>query len=255
MPLFLLKSVLSIFVFISVAVAVFTMFEAFGRSERRFGLSTLKAAHRANGIFFTILFFVIAYLCVKFIVTSRAELSPRGALHAALALTAFSLLLLKIIIRRFYTQFYEWLKALGIALAVVAFVMAGVSGGYYLVVTKLGTDLSMNRAIVKEGAAARTAQDNVPKGMEVSKDHGVISRGKELYQSKCYGCHDPLSNKTIVGPGHKGILKNPILPVSKKKATPENVRNQLMNPHSMMPPFSYLKGDEVEAIVAYLNTL
>ena len=68
-------------------------------------------------------------------------------------------------------------------------------------------------------------------------------------------CHDAYSNKREVGPGHKGILKNPLLPVSKKPATPENVANQIRNPYKDMPSFSYLLDEDVENIVAFLNTL
>jgi hypothetical protein len=58
-----------------------------------------------------------------------------------------------------------------------------------------------------------------------------------------------------VGPGHKDILKNPLLPVSKKPATPENAADQIRNPYKDMPSFSYLLDEDVENIVAFLNTL
>ncbi|MEW6418126.1 MAG: cytochrome c [Nitrospirota bacterium] len=58
-----------------------------------------------------------------------------------------------------------------------------------------------------------------------------------------------------MGPGHKGILKNPLLPVSKKPATPENIVHQLKKPYKDMPSFSYLSDTEVQNIIAYLNTL
>lgn len=82
-----------------------------------------------------------------------------------------------------------------------------------------------------------------------------IQAGKTLFMQKCEYCHDPHSAMKLGGPGLKGILKNPLLPVSKKPATPENIANQIRHPLSNMPSFVYLDEDDVENIIAYLNTL
>lgn len=74
-------------------------------------------------------------------------------------------------------------------------------------------------------------------------------------ENKCSFCHDPYGTNTIVGQGHKGILKNQALPSIKKPATPENIANQLKSPYKDMPSFSYLSEDDVRNIIAFLNTL
>jgi mono/diheme cytochrome c family protein len=84
---------------------------------------------------------------------------------------------------------------------------------------------------------------------------GDLQKGKALFGSKCIFCHDTESTDTIVGPGLKGILKGEKLPASGKPATVENVINQLKTPFKKMPSFSYLKDEEVEDIVSYLNSL
>lgn len=89
----------------------------------------------------------------------------------------------------------------------------------------------------------------------VKTDPVSIKKGRELYESKCSFCHDPYGTEKIVGPGHKGILKNPFLPASKKQATPENIANQIRNPYRDMPSFSYLSNQEISDIIAFLNTL
>ena len=89
----------------------------------------------------------------------------------------------------------------------------------------------------------------------VRTDQKSIQEGKILFGQKCAHCHDPESKNKIVGPGLKGILKEPLLPVSKKPATPENVASQMRHPLSNMPSFIYLSEDEVLNIVGYLNTL
>ena len=243
MPVFLLKSYLSLLIVLSALVALFTMLELLGRQERRFSARRLKAAHRLNGIFYLVLFLIIAFLCLRYVATTQAELSARGTAHSVLALLALFLLLLKIAIARRYRQFYDALKTLGLTLAAVSLLMAGISGGYYLTVTRLGTDLSYGRML----QADEQRPTEAPQGDPV--------RGRELYSTKCSGCHDPLSNRVVVGPGHKGILKNKVLPASGRPATERNVRRQLMEPFNRMPSFSYLKAQEVADIVAYLKTL
>lgn len=89
----------------------------------------------------------------------------------------------------------------------------------------------------------------------VKTDPESIDKGKNLFDAKCSFCHNAYNTETIVGPGLKGVLKNPELPASKKPATPENVANQLRKPYSDMPSFSYLPKEDVLNIIAYLNTL
>ncbi|OGW33393.1 MAG: hypothetical protein A2X59_00115 [Nitrospirae bacterium GWC2_42_7] len=86
-------------------------------------------------------------------------------------------------------------------------------------------------------------------------DPESIAKGRELYESKCYFCHEAYSNKPGVGPGHKGILKNPLFPVSKKPATPENAAIQIRRPFRDMPAFTYLSDDQINNIIAFLYTL
>ena len=127
--------------------------------------------------------------------------------------------------------------------------MVGTSGGYYLLVTKFGTEILFKKAIEKEKEVPKEAM------IIVRTDVQSIEKGKELYESKCSFCHDPHGTETIVGPSHKGILKNKLLPISKKIATPENIVNQIRNPYRDMPSFSYLSDNDVLNIIAFLNTL
>jgi hypothetical protein len=58
-----------------------------------------------------------------------------------------------------------------------------------------------------------------------------------------------------VGPGLQGLLKKPKFPVSGHPATAESIRFQLKQPLGRMPSFAYLSYDDVEDLIAYLNTL
>jgi cytochrome c2 len=240
MAVFLLKSILSIALVLSAFVAMITMFEIFGRETRKYDMKILKKVHRLNGMIYVLSFAIISYFCLDYIQATKVELSARASMHSALAIAVLSILLVKILFVKVYKNFYGQAKALGLTVVILTFVMAGISGGYYFLAGGATGKLSV------------TAEE--PK-LELRTDVKSIERGKDLYESKCFLCHDPYSNKTITGPGHKGILKNPLLPVSGKPATPENIARQLWKPYSQMPSFDYISADERSDIIAFLNTL
>lgn len=252
MPTFFIKSLLSVVITILSFIAMFTMFEVLGKNEKKYNIEKLKKIHRANGIFYFLLFLFISYFCMVFIIQTKTELSPRALSHALLAITVLLLLGLKISFVRIYRQFYSQVKTIGILIALITFGMVATSGGYYLIVTEFGTDQRVAKILQSK---MQEKPLNEAGKIEVRTDSESIDRGKELYESKCYFCHDAYSTKTGVGPGHKGILKNPVLPISKKPATPENVANQIKNPYRDMPSFSYLPDEDVQNIIAFLNTL
>lgn len=219
------------------------MFEIFGRADKKYSIEKLKKIHRVNGKFYILLYIPIAYFCLDFIFKTKTELSPRATFHSVFALSIIVLFFLKVSFIRIYKQFYGYVKTIGILIALLTFGMVGTSAGYYLLITKFGTEVLLKKEISKEAK------------IFVKIDSESIKKGKELYESKCSFCHDPNSKETTVGPGHKGIMKNHLLPVSKKPSTPENIANQIRNPYRDMPSFSYLSDEDVLDIIAFLNTL
>lgn len=248
MPIFLMKSLLALVLLVLTLFSMITMFEVFGRAEKRYNTEKLKKIHQLNGILFFLLYLVIAYLCLDFIISTKAELSPRAALHSVFAVTVLMLLALKVSFVRFYRQFYNQAKTIGTLIGLITLAMIWTSAAYYLLVTKSGAEPTQKVAVVEEEQPERAR-------IIARTDAESIKRGKELYESKCYFCHDAYSNENLLGPGHKGILKNPLLPVSKKPATPENVAAQIRTPRGEMPSFSYLSEDDVQSLIAFLNTL
>lgn len=249
MPVFLVKSFLSFGVLVFTLFAMYTMFEVFGRTEKRRDPERFKRLHRINGVLFIILYLVIAYLCLDYLLRTRAEPSPRAALHGVLALTVIFLLGLKISYIRVYRAYYNHAKVLGVVVALAALGMFATSAGYYLLVTKFGTRVEEKARPEKAPAPAEMEK------IEVPTDQASIEAGRALYEEKCSFCHDPHSRETIVGPGHKGLLKRQRLPASGRPATPENVARQLRSPYDKMPSFSYLSDGQVRELLAYLNTL
>ncbi len=249
MPIFFLKSILSLLMFFLAIVAMFTMFEIFGRTEKRYNIEKLKKIHKANCIVYILLFGFISYLCLDFIIKVKPEPSPRVIFHSLFALTIIVLLILKVSFIRIYKSFYNQVKTIGLLIALMTFGLIGTSGGYYLLITKFGAEEIQSRIT----EVRKDEREKIK--ITVKTDPDSVIRGKELYNSKCSFCHDAYSDKAIVGPGHKGILKNPFLPVSKKPATPENIAKQIRNPYKDMPSFSYLSDEQVQNIIAFLNTL
>lgn len=247
---FLLKSLLSLVILASALIGLLTAFEQFGRLDQKFNQNSLRKFHRTNGILYLFLCLGLTYLCFGFLVKTKAEPSVRVMFHSLFAISVLLILCFKILVARIYRQFYAKLQTAGLILAFVSFCMIGTSAGYYFLITKFGTDIP-----VVGSADQRKTAGGEQTGMVAKIDPESISKGKLLYEDKCTFCHDPFSNKTLTGPGHKGILKNPKLPLSGKPAIPENVAAQLRTPFKDMPSFSYLSADEVQRLIAYLNTL
>lgn len=257
MPLPLLKSVLSIGILALTFLSMFTMFEILGRAEKRYDLETLKKTHRVAGILFFLLFIVVAYFCLRYLIASKSELSPRSAFHSTFALAVFILFCLKVSFVRLYRQFYGKVQMIGLLISLLTFGMVGTSAGYYLAVTKFGQDETFRKVMDTRKADTSGQWERRTHGSKIAVKTGPegIARGKALFGTRCSFCHDPLSTKTIVGPGLAGVLKHPSLPASGRPATPDNVEAQLRHPFDRMPSFAYLSEGEVSDLISYLNTL
>jgi cytochrome c2 len=257
MTIFFLKSVLALLLFVIAAAAMYTMFEVLGRTAAGPSTERLKRIHRTIGYLYAALFVFISYLCIGFAAASRDDPSPRAALHMVIALSIIVLLLLKVLYVRLFRQFYPQVRTIGITLGVLSFVLVGISGGFYFVTSHFGRDLTVDKSVYYELKGPFLAVERIerPGIMAIRTDRLSIDRGRTLFASKCSICHDPNSTRTIVGPGLKGVLKRPTLPISGHPATAESIRFQLRQPMGRMPSFAYLSDEQVEDLIAYLNTL
>jgi hypothetical protein len=238
-------------------IALFTMFEIFGRDTIKYSVPRLKLLHKINGLIFIILFLYLSYLCLNFLVATKVELSSRVTFHSLFSLTVIVLLTVKISFIRFYKKFYGQARVLGLVTALTTFGMVGTSGIYYLLVSEFGTDTMVARAMQSkiEEQTPTSGDKTAPDKPLLSTDAESITRGKKLFEESCAFCHDPYSNNSLVGPGLKGILKNPTLPSSKRPSTPENLATQFKTPYKRMPSFAHLSQDQVVDLISFLNTL
>lgn len=245
----LLKSFISLILIFLVFIAAFSMFEIFGRKESRLNPDKLRKIHKANGIVFIFLSLLLSYFCLSFIFNTKAELSPRGTFHSVLAVSIILLLIFKIAFVNYYRKFYEYAKILGILTAIITLLTISTSAGYYLLITGFGASK------YDMGSYRTDTLKEVTSVFEIATDTESVNKGKDLFNQKCFFCHEAYSKDKTVGPGLKGILKEPYLPVSKKQSNAENILHQIKTPYKDMPSFSHLSDDELKNIVAFLNTL
>jgi Cytochrome C oxidase, cbb3-type, subunit III/Family of unknown function (DUF6529) len=255
MTIFYLKSLLSLLLLIIAFVSMYAMFEVLGRNMPSPSAGRLRRIHKVSGYLYAAVFVFISYLCIGFAAASRSEPLSRAALHIVLALFIIALFLLKILYVRVVRQFYGWVKTIGVLLGILTFVLVGLSGGFYLITSHFGQDLTLDKSVYYMLKGPFLTVTERPGIMAIRTDRLSIEQGRTLFDSKCSICHDPNSTKTIVGPGLKGILKRPTLPISGRPATAESIRFQLRRPIGRMPSFAYLSNEQVENLIAYLNTL
>jgi mono/diheme cytochrome c family protein len=255
--IFFLKSILSLALLLAAGYGMYTMFAVFGRDPDADRARLLKVRHRTAGYLYAALLLSITYLCVDFAIAARTEPSPRAALHILIALSIAALLLVKVLFLRLFRRFYEQAKVIGTMIGIMSLVLVGITAGYYLSVSKFGQDRTVDRSAsyALRGPFLAVRQVSTPGASAIRIDPGSIERGRSLFQARCSACHDPHSTRTVMGPGLQGLLKNPKLPISHNPATAESIRFQLKQPLGRMPSFSYLSSDEVEDLIAYLNTL
>lgn len=255
MSIYLFKSILSVVIILLTFISMYTMFEILGRSPVKVDVRKYKKIHKVTGFLYITIIMLASYFCLYYIFISRMELTPRSNLHSILSLSIFVLIGMKLVITRIYKQFYHYVNIYGLLIALITFGMVGSSAGYYLIVSRMGTDVSFDKIAQYKHWAAAQKKGGEPQESTITARPDSINRGGIIFKEKCIFCHDPNSTETIVGPGLKSILKKPELPVSRRPATPDNIRNQLRKPFGRMPSFDYLTKEEVDDVIAFLSTL
>lgn len=237
----LLKWSLSILLIIFASLSFFTMLEIFGKTNRRFNMEKLKRIHRLSGRLFFFVFLVGALGCLYYLYQSKVEFTPRATVHVFSAVAIFLLFSLKMLFVKFYRQFYNYAKLLGIIVTLLSFNLFAFSSGYSLVTSDF------------KKAENKTEQTEI---IVAQSQKGDAQAGKRLFNQHCISCHYPdKKDYKRAAPGLKGLYGEKLLPVSKKPVTDENVRNQIKRPLRYMPSFADLTEQEIANIIAYLKTL
>lgn len=238
MSFFLFKSILGTFFLVSGTFAVTSMLSLMGKIERKTSQRILRTIHKTSGFIFLALLLIISYFCIKYWATIGDQASLRAVFHAVLALAVLILLILKILIVRFYKQFLRFAPVMGITIFTLSFVVFSTSAGFFFIRTLCP---SFEPSEISTSSA--------------SMAEGMVERGSALFAAKCASCHNIQEGKNKPGPSLKNILKREKLPTSGRPATIENIKHQIIRPILTMPSFSYLTDQEMADLLAYMKTL
>ena len=85
---------------------------------------------------------------------------------------------------------------------------------------------------------------------------GDAAKGKDIFDQQCGLCHDATTTEKKMGPGLKGLYKNPKLTTTGKPTNDANVLDKINTGGNGMPPEKDLLSDADKAnLLAYLRTL
>lgn len=91
--------------------------------------------------------------------------------------------------------------------------------------------------------------DQVPRTSE------AVARGSAVFQRHCATCHMPDSTRTKVGPGLKGLFALERTPVLHHPVSVAVIREHIRRGSRNMPAFKKLSNGQMDALLAYLQSL
>jgi hypothetical protein len=115
--------------------AFLTMMSLLGRPGRSGDTGRGRKVHKVFGWLYVVLLVPLAYLGVDFIGEMGDGMPTRAVFHVVLAAALIALLLVKILIVRFFKGFVKTATALGLALFVLTIVIFLITAGFFLVQT------------------------------------------------------------------------------------------------------------------------
>jgi cytochrome c oxidase subunit IV/cytochrome c551/c552 len=116
-----------------------------------------------------------------------------------------------------------------------------------------------------EKQMGETPKPHNEEGPSTTPTEDAVEKGKQLAQANgCLGCHS-LNGRTLVGPTWLGLYgsQRELQDGSTVTADEAYVRESIVNPAAkvvkgfqpIMPPFSFLKDEQIQALVAYIKSL
>jgi len=252
MSFFMMKSLLSVALLVTAAVALGAMMSLMGRKEHRRSPDSLRMIHRVWGYVSVVLVVVIGYLCVRHVASVGDAVPTRGVIHGVLALFLIVGIVVKIAIVRSYRQFLKYAPVLGMVLFSLIFVVVATSAGFLLV----RTWCSPAEPPVRVVGEAATESAETGAGVDDQEETPDAELGRSVYARHCAGCHPADSEKPRVGPGLKGLMRRERFVSVDAPVTVAGVMQQIVQPAGSMPAFGDRLSDaELTALLAYIQTL
>lgn len=127
---YLLKTMIATALVAVGLVSFLSMMALQGRLEKKGDPARLRRIHRRAGLVFIIVLVPLVFLGEKFVKETGDGLSTRAVFHMVLAVSLVSLLLLKVLIARFFRSFLKVASGLGMALFVMMLVIYLITAGF-----------------------------------------------------------------------------------------------------------------------------
>jgi mono/diheme cytochrome c family protein len=147
--------------------------------------------HRAVGYSYAILYVVLMTEMVPRMWTYQIEFPARTVAHLMLGITIGVILLVKIVILRWFRHFEEWMPFLGVALLLCTFLLIGLSAPFVVKESALAGGSAFTEEN-RSRLAGLLPRAGFPSGTNVERLASVASLrgGREVLLSKCTYCHD-----------------------------------------------------------------
>lgn len=245
MTVYLLKSIIAVFLLALALSAGLSMLAVMGRAEHKVSPEKLRKIHRTTGDLFALVLLVLSALGISIVIRAGDSLPLRAVIHGFIGLFLLLVFMLKFLIARFFRQLLRLMPALGLAVFVMSLVMFSMAGYYFL-------RAMASQPVPGDSPSLPAAASVDPRGPSAIGDPET---GAALFAYVCSSCHYSDSEGSKMGPGLKGLFKLPALPYSRKPVTEENIRQQLVRPALSMPSFARMTEREIADLISYLRTL
>ena len=153
------------------AAAVWLIFDASKGSRTQTARDRILRAHRIAGYLFIALFCFMSWFMLLKVKETPDELPLRAMLHILIAMVLAPLLLVKVVIARYYKSFTAALVPLGLTIFTLGFVLIASSAGPYL----------LRKAVVKNISLETVNMGGVKIDLQSSET---------LTQKRCSRCHN-----------------------------------------------------------------
>jgi ferredoxin-NADP reductase len=153
------------------AAAVWLIFDASTGSRTQTARDRILRAHRIAGYLFIALFCFMSWFMLLRAKETPDELPLRAMLHTLIAMVMAPLLLVKVVIARYYKSFTAALVPLGLTIFTLGFVLIASSAGPYL----------LRKAVVREISLETVNMGGVKIDLQSSE---------ALTQKRCSRCHN-----------------------------------------------------------------
>ena len=185
-------------IFLGIANAsVFLMFKLWGypfdkETHKSEAPRSLTLLHRCLGYAYALLYIFMMWHMVPRLWTYQVELPPRTVAHLMLGITIGVLILVKVVILRFFRHFEESMPYIGVCLLICTYLLIGLSVPFSL----HETVLTAKTGAFSEEGIARTRQllDTAELPSDAPLDQLASKRklreGRHVLQRKCVVCHD-----------------------------------------------------------------